>query len=895
MSSDDEFDRVSDEERLAERAMPQFSEEEEEIVANLQVQFSVGKTFDEGAEQIKRFNPDPEFHRRVDGVVRKLRDIAENIRHIAIIGHTVAVEEQLGGWYTGVGRDDKFWPALRDHLVEQDGWRDAVGSLDKSSRLVTSLLGDPLAASTSVRGLVVGYVQSGKTANFTATIAKAADQGYRLFIVMSGIHNALRRQTQIRMDQHLKNLTPNRWEFFTDENRDFGPHTQVGVLTAPNMRTLAVVKKHPTRLKNLLGWLQEAERRGFLAECPVLVIDDEADQATINVAKDPLRESSRIHDLVKAIVNTPPRCTYVGYTATPFANVLMNAKPEDTLYPRDFMAALPKPSGYFGSADIFSGHFDPDEESEGYDVVRYISDDEVEAVTSRAEPLDSSELPSLVDAVRWFILASAARRARGQVAHSSMLVHTSARILDHDNMLHFLRGTLIPELRAEWQRGTSTRQEWMELWSSESVRELSERHQLSPVHWWELEENVATIFGELKIVMDNSRSDDRLIYGDEKVPVIAVGGNTLSRGLTLEGLICSYFARNARTYDALLQMGRWFGYRRGYQDLPRVWTSAELWENFRFLSVVEEDLRTEIKRYFAENIRPGLVAPRIRTHPSLGVVARNRLQFAVEGFASFGGRHPQTTYFAREDRSVIDSNIVAAREFVAAANAETIHERVGSNTVFHGVGWPSVKRFLESYSIHENSNMTRELLLSYVEQQIALGCLETWNVALMSKAKRADDATIDLGLPDPVPCIVRTRLKIDDETVAGIGTLMSRPDRVVDLDVRGSSLTDRDMQRARDRIGRPLIALYAINADSKVTEARKKYRQNLDAKGHLIAVGFSFPNDHPDTPFGGSVIHLGEEFLEAMEQDLVGTITEQDGPRVYSSDGEGDFMAEARP
>ena len=191
--------------------------------------------------------------------------------------------------------------------------------------------------------------------------------------------------------------------------------------------------------------------------------------------------------------------------------------------------------------------------------------------------------------------------------------------------------------------------------------------------------------------------------------------------------------------------------------------------------------------------------------------------------------------------------------------------------------------------------MTRELLLSYVEQQIALGCLETWNVALMSKAKRADDATIDLGLPDPVPCIVRTRLKIDDETVAGIGTLMSRPDRVVDLDVRGSSLTDRDMQRARDRIGRPLIALYAINADSKVTEARKKYRQNLDAKGHLIAVGFSFPNDHPDTPFGGSVIHLGEEFLEAMEQDLVGTITEQDGPRVYSSDGEGDFMAEARP
>jgi hypothetical protein len=183
--------------------------------------------------------------------------------------------------------------------------------------------------------------------------------------------------------------------------------------------------------------------------------------------------------------------------------------------------------------------------------------------------------------------------------------------------------------------------------------------------------------------------------------------------------------------------------------------------------------------------------------------------------------------------------------------------------------------------------MTRDLLLSYVEQQIALGALHTWNVAVMSKTYRDNDATIDLGLAKPVPCIVRTRLKSEiDDSVASIGTLMSRPDRMVDLDGSGGRMTDREMQNARDRSGRPLIALYALNKDSKVTEARKKHRIDLDADGHLIAVGFSFPSDHPDTPFGGAVIQLGDEFLEAMEDEL---------GAASSADVEGDFEYEAAP
>jgi hypothetical protein len=878
--SADDFDCNVDDDPLA------FTDQERAILDSIHIFFRMGFDYDDAGLQVKRMQPDPSFHAVVDCVVLKAKALARDIRHETIFGGRIPVEDQGGGWYGGVSRHDVFWPSLQSYLESQDRWRNAVPSLDRSSRFVTSLLANPNATESQVKGLVVGYVQSGKTANFTATIAKAADQGYRLFIVLSGIHNALRRQTQVRMDEHLESLNSHRWQFLTDESSDFGDHLQVGALMAEDLRVLGVVKKNKMRLLRLQAWLETAADRGYLERCPVLIIDDEADQATVNAARNARDDVTAIHDLVKKIVAIPRRCTYVGYTATPFANVLMNARPDDTLYPRDFMYALPKPDGYFGAADIFAPDLAaPETDSPTYDIVRFIDSAEVDSVVTRGSEVDPSEIGSLITAVRWFALASAARRARGHEDHSSMLVHTSALVEEHKKLSRFLEEHVLPLLRSSAQELDHPEHSlWRETWEAESSREPSDRHGLDRLTFEEVWTHVAEVLDDWKVVVDNSFSTERLVYADEKIPVIVVGGNTLSRGLTLEGLVCSYFVRSAKTYDALLQMGRWFGYRPGYGDLVRLWTSADLWENFRFLSVVEEDLRSEIRRYFSEGLRPGQVAPRIRTHPSLSVTGQNKLQFAVESFASFGGRHPQTTYFSHRDKEIVGRNQSAAADLVEAALVSSAPSSRGPHTILTDVPWAAVKRFIISYSIHESSSMTRKALIDYVEQQRDLGRLGSWNLAIMSKRGTEGDARLDLGLAGPVPCITRTKLiGSSTGTTANIGTLMSRPDRVVDLTGDASTLSDAQMQALRDEDGRPLIALYPIAKDSPVAAARQRYRSDLDAVDHLVAVGFSFPNDHPDTPFGGSVITLAEEYLEEIRGEL---------SKALEEDGEGDYKPE---
>ena len=868
---------------------PNFDDQERRIFDQLQLLFERGFPYADGGDELKAMNQDSAWCETVDKVVLKLSEYQAKTKQAPVIGPDVSVEDQLGGWYVPGGKHDLFWPSLERHLRSQEKWRNAVDSIDRSSRLVTSLLGDPHASSSKVRGLVVGYVQSGKTANFTATIAKAADRGYKLFIVLSGIHNSLRRQTQVRMDEELRDLNPPNWSFLTDEERDFGGHLDVAGLTSPQFRTLVVVKKNKSRLERLAAWLEHAADLGILERCPVLVIDDEADQATVNTAKDVLHESTRIHELVKRIVNTPPKCTYVGYTATPFANVLMNAKSEDTLYPKDWIAALPKPEGYFGSADIFNVDLaDPSSEPDGYDIVRYIDEsdsDELDRLAPFDPPNHSFEMPALSDAVRWFLLATAARKARGQHKHSSMLIHTSARIDEHEKVLTFVDRSLLPELeRSLHDPANEQHGKWKELWDSEVRREPAQRHGCEALDFAKVEEWLPWVLDHVKTVMDNSRSIDRLVYGDDPLPVIAVGGNTLSRGLTLEGLVCSYFARGARTYDALLQMGRWFGYRPGYEDLPRVWTSKDLWDDFRFLSLVEDELRVEIKRYFAENLRPGDVALRIRTHPKLMVAAKNKLQLAVQGSTSFGGRHPQTTYFKLKDKTWLEGNEAAAKRLITAARTYADEEMVGPNVVLRDIPWSLVEEFLSAYRFHDSSHMTTDSLKRYVGDQLKLGALSTWNIAVMSK-KQSGGKKLDLGLTTPVTCITRSRLGGEEDS---IGTLMSRPDRLVDLGEWTNQLSDEEMLRLRDEGGPPLLALYPIDGQSKVSESRTKNdpkrgrgRVDLEASSDVVAVGFSFPSDHPNTPFGGNVIQLGSDYLEAAGADIA---------EAGENDLEGDFV-----
>ena len=354
------------------------------------------------------------------GIIRDLRDP----RAVVDRGRLPA------GWYAGPQSGDQYWPEVRRQL-EQRLPEAALISIDASSSKITSFLQRPGSEAIDSRGLVVGHVQSGKTTSFMSVAAKAADRGYKLVIVMSGITNSLREQTQERLTEQLIGANDKVWFSLTNDTEDFRVRGNVNMLLAADTRLLAVVKKNPSRLRALKNWLLSANQ-DVLARCPVLLIDDEADQASIDVSSNARR--SRINGLVAQLLSAP-KAAYLAYTATPFANLLIDPGDLEDLYPRDFVVELPRPEGYMGPEELFGREPLDDSEAaedlDGFNVIRTVDVDDVVALRpprdKQARGAWSPGLPdSLCDAIDWFVLATAARRHRGTgVPHSSMLIHTT--------------------------------------------------------------------------------------------------------------------------------------------------------------------------------------------------------------------------------------------------------------------------------------------------------------------------------------------------------------------------------------------------------------------------------------------------------------------------------------
>ena len=773
----------------------------------------------------------------IDKVLDERQSILAERQNALFSKAVVDPEDEGQPWYMGSSSDDKHWGALEKLLRGDPGWVDAVPSIDESSEQLVGLLGDPLAAKIKTRGLVVGYVQSGKTASFTATIAKAADAGYRMFIVLSGVHNALRRQTQVRLDEQLSDLNQADWIQLTDELNDFGnPVKALPLVASTELKLLAVVKKNVPRLARLREWLEQAHQQNGLEKCPVLIIDDEADQASPNAHKDPDLDRTKVNDEIVRLLALP-RVAYVGYTATPFANVLANPADPSDIYPRSFIYSLSKPKGYFGAEELFGLGTEEVDASAGHDVIREVSEDEALLFKPSKTREFSPQVPEgMTEAIRWFIIATAARRTRaGVVKHSSMLIHSSPRVQHHLMLLRALQ-TKIGALRRDWAR--SDRQVWREQWEREQSIERPSDFGYKSMDFSEIEDEIGRVISDVKVVADNSQSTERLLYSNEPATVIAVGGNTLSRGLTLHGLISSYFLRGAGSYDSLLQMGRWFGYRSGYEDLPRVWTTKDLASDYRFLAEVESQIRREIERYKGGVATPRELAVRILLHPSMSVTARNKMFFAVPATASFSEHRPQTTYFNHRDKDVVLKNSDAAKKLISAASGYSALGGSESYKVFEGIEVSLVLSFLENYMFHDSSDMANGLLESYIRDQNAHGALQTWNIAV--NTLRTGDNVIDLGIP--VRPISRSKLKASSTSdTANIGTLMSRQDRLVDLP--GTLTTEDDdqtIQLARNSLGAPLLLIYPIAPDS-TPRAGVKGRAQLDAVDTLVGVAIVFP------------------------------------------------------
>ncbi len=770
-------------------------------------------------------------------------------------------------WYTGPQPDDTLWPSLRHHLIEHKDWTESsVDSIDEQSSSIVARLGPPRSQPEfSSRGLVVGYVQSGKTANMTAVIAKAVDAGYRLVIILAGLTDSLREQTQQRMEADLVNHQRDQWDSLTTAESDFDAGTRMRLVQPKRGAILAVVKKNTHILARLRDFL-EGTGYATRAHLPTIVIDDETDQASPNVSRqDREDDPSAINLRIREILRRLPKCSYVGYTATPFANVLINPGAEGTeqydrdLYPRDFIVSLPAPPDYFGAETLFGRDMlsadDTGLEQAGLDVIRTISEDDLERLKALTEAGSGGEdvlPPSLKDAIAWFVLASAVRDLRDP-EHTTMLLHTSRLTLAHQAFEAAVR-VWLENLKS---RPGERRELMQRVWSEEASRVPPEKYArlLPPAE--QVLSMADRLITDLRVVQDNYVSEANLTFGSDDPPLhaIIIGGDRLARGVTLPGLLVSYFGRASRQYDTLMQMGRWFGYRHGYEELPRIWMTASTQSSFRELATIEAELREDIRVYRDGSIQPMDWGVRIRKVPGLLITRPAAMLHAARAKLSYSGEHLQTIRFRHRDPAWLGHNWAAGARLLERASDDpsTQSEHLKDAWLLRYVPVDAILEFFNAYQTVEQIRTDTYALRKYIESY-SREELVRWNVALIMPASgRQSDSP--LGPVDAPRLVNRSAMNNAPEDCTDIKALMSRGDILVDVGSRPPDVKDnwRSLKSYRAQVqggtGVPLLLLYPIDRDSQPnTEGRRP----LEAVAHVLGIGLVFPDD--PTGFQGHYI-----------------------------------------
>lgn len=791
-------------------------------------------------------------------------------------------------WYSGAKTEMGEWPEYRERIKK--GLPDAaIDAIHGSTERILSQCANPMSPGDRRKGLVIGYVQSGKTANFTGLIAKAVDSGYRIIIVLAGMYTNLRIQTQLRLQKDLGTETAKdgagiSWIPLTRPDADIGKGLSSAYLGHNASTAVIITKKHETRLKNVADYLDSIEP-SLLKKRGVMIIDDESDQATPNTLgeKDGISTvNQRIRDLWKAV----PTGTYVAYTATPFANIFIDPSAKDDLYPDDFITALPEPTGYMGSELFFdvAQNADDDPDEAIHQLAREVPKDDAEIFRPPLKKIDDfapEVTPSLEDAIRWFLIATAVRELRaGERQHSSMLLHTSQYIAVHsltkDVVMDFLR-------RLNFD-GEDEKPAFRALFDVEKDRASLLRGSGRMPGWEEIWDKTKTVLERVVVKIDNGKSDDRLVYkAEDPQTVIAIGGGTLSRGLTLEGLVVSYFLRSSNTYDTLLQMGRWFGFRPGYADLVRVWMGPGLLDDYAHLARVERQLRDEVKVMERERRTPQEFAVKVRSHPGrLEITSRGKMSAAMLVHAGLGGTRRQTIYLDRS-RPTLQKSREAASALVRRAlehggqpmAAPSGSTKESPTLVIPGLREPDLSEFLRGYWVSATDRWLQpDVFSDWVKRHAPEA---TWNLVLVSGGGNAeheysDGISVSTSRRAPVDSDhwKPSKLGVDlpeESDVVNIRALMSGDDHLIDLrTLAANDMISNECREIIDRFdsgdeGEPVrrtyaearamrsvirpdegaVLLYAIDGDSQ-PDPKSKTRTAMNADGAVIGFGIVFPH-----------------------------------------------------
>ena len=743
-----------------------------------------------------------------DAAERLARRFEERVSITQHLG-SVLTEREHRPWLDAAKSriDPYYWDRYRRFLAQQGFASGVVSALDEVTDRVLGLLQDPSTDRPwDRRGMVVGHVQSGKTANYTGLICKAADAGYKLIVIIAGIHNNLRSQTQMRIDEGFvgrdsatllrnkenKFVGVGRFDqtrrpvTFTNSLRDFNKLTATGVgipLQNLNEPAIFVIKKNSSTLRNIIEWLREHSAHGgtHRVDEPMLLIDDEADNASINI-KHGSSEVSRINGQIRGLLRIFERSCYVGYTATPFANIFIDPDTDDEmvgqdLFPRSFIVSLDPPSNYFGAANVFLES--PEEH------LRHIEDNEDHLPLLHNKELAVTTLPpSLVEALRVFLVGRAIRLARGhQREHCSMLVNAS-RFVNVQRQLRNELHTRMEEIRASLRvNGALPPAKAIVDPQIQNLHDSWKReYNTAGFSWPVVLSHLYQAAAPIRVVEVNGQSPGTLNYHDNRedgLNVVAVGGYSLSRGLTLEGLMVSYFMRNSMMYDTLMQMGRWFGYRPDYEDLCRIWMPEEAQGWYEHIAESIEGLRDEIRSMEALGATPEEFGLKVRSHPdTLIVTARNKMGAGAQVVVNIGlaNTFVETHTLRRDSESFAANRAASVRLATSIANRgkQPANDEDRFGWLSSGVPAAPILEFLTNFRNHPGALLTYgEPIRRYIEERRD-DELAQWDVLFASLRPRErprdrEGVLTDESLGIKIRCQRRTAGKRSDARTLLVG------------------------------------------------------------------------------------------------------------------------------
>lgn len=846
------------------------------------------------------------------------------------VGVTVSNENEDNKFQVPIDKHSNWQIFKRNKLEKEMGFPNkTIESIESDTHGISKRLSIKNVNDKPVKGLVIGGVQSGKTTNMASLMAMSGDMGFNMVIILSGTVENLRVQTENRISELIDGTSRNRdWKLV--KNPENSTNNRLYNLFGQGTNLYMVVLKNVTRLRNLIEWITSSD---FMQELKVLVIDDESDQASVNTSKDPEFDRKSINQLIVNLVhgneksgkkakNKYMSMNYIGYTATPYANILSEKPSDYSLYPQTFITTLTQSPQHFGPSEIF-GYLDCDDS--GLNITREIlvqKEVHQELVNGKLTYLPTD----LKEALAYYLAGAVSLRLHNFRKPVSMLIHLSSRIMTHE---------ITYKLIDDWLK--NNKNEFLELseniWTNElgkvTVDDISKRvyineyRTLKPHTFEELRPELERIISRKDFLtikedgninyhdgiiyaIDNSSNIgldknkiQRLQYPDNKIdqehtPIyIVIGGATLSRGLTLEGLITSYFLRSPSAADTLTQMGRWFGYRINYELYPRIWLSDKSKEQFQFVSKLERELYQEIYSLKQAGVDFRRVGPKIINSPQyVELTSRNKRYAQKTAEYDFTGFTTQTDKFD-DNLEIQKENVLLTENFInSLGSPNIINNRRTSNIYWDGVPFEIInKNLLSKFNFNKRIRSLNNIsqLIEWITKVTKDENLSNWNVILGGVGLANVDSNNWKLKYVNYNMVNRTKLAKSMIGEIDIGVLSAPTDRYADIDVTkvkdpnilellkdSNALSKKStyeyIRSELDMNKVPQLVIYKIDKNSEVRDSSDKVnRYQLGINTDLIGLFIQIPRGDKRINYSTSVtVDLDDyEFENLLESDVV--------------------------